>query len=97
MVNILTGVVEPYLINPTSADLKGKTAFVWFGTCTCTLIWALFRLPETRNLTYNELDVLFEQRVPAWKFSSRDIDGVATANETLLDKGGHAAELLETI
>lgn len=81
--NIVNGVVEPYLINPTEAGLKGKTAFVWFGVCTLTLVWALLRLPETRGKTYEELDVLFEKKVPAWKFAKTHVDEVAEANEIL--------------
>lgn len=29
---IIANIIEPYLINPTEADLKGKTAYFWFGT-----------------------------------------------------------------
>lgn len=86
VVNIIDGVIEPYLINPTEAGLKGKTAFVWFGICTLTMVWALFRLPETRGKTYEELDVLFEKRVPAWKFNKTKVNEVAEANEVLGDK-----------
>ena len=71
---IIAYTVEPYLINPTEANLKGKTAFIWMGTATLTLIWCIFRLPETKNLTYEELDILFEKGVPAWRFKSTQID-----------------------
>ena len=77
VVNICGRVVEPYLINPTEANLKGKTAFVWFGLAFCMLLWAVFRLPETRGITYGELDVLFEKRVPAWRFSSTNAEVAA--------------------
>ncbi|EHK15300.1 uncharacterized protein TRIVIDRAFT_196183 [Trichoderma virens Gv29-8] len=77
IVNIIDNTVESYLINPTEANLKGKTAFFWFGLGVLTTTWAVFRLPETKNRTYEELDVLFERHVPAWKFSSAQIDVVA--------------------
>ena len=79
VVNIITNTVEPYLINPTEANLKGKTAFVWFAVATCVIIWCIFRLPEVKGKTYEELDILFEKRVPAWKFSSTHVDVVAEA------------------
>jgi SP family general alpha glucoside:H+ symporter-like MFS transporter len=71
---IVTNTAEPYLINPTAANLKGKTAFVWMATAFFTLLWAIFRLPETKGLTYDELDILFEKRVSAWRFSRKNID-----------------------
>ncbi|KAH3680204.1 hypothetical protein WICMUC_000469 [Wickerhamomyces mucosus] len=72
--SLISNVVEPYLINPGNANLKGKTAFVWFATAFLTWIWSIFRLPETKDRTYEELDILFEKRVPARKFSSYQID-----------------------
>lgn len=71
--SLVSNIVEPYLINPSEANLKGKTAFVWFGTAVPVLIWSYFRLPETKDRTYEELDVLFERRVPARKFAKYDL------------------------
>ena len=89
---IIANIIEPYLINPTEANLKGETAYFWFATAFCALIWAFFRLPEVcftyynqtcsrlmhclqcRNRTYEELDVMFHQRVPARKFATYDVD-----------------------
>jgi len=95
IVNILSNVIEPYLINPTDANLKGKTAFVWFATSFLTVLWALFRLPETRGKTYEELDVLFEKRIPAWKFASTNIDVYRDINQVEEMKMEH--EHLENI
>ena len=81
IINIISSTVEPYLINPTEANLKGKTAFVWFGISVLTVIWSLFRLPETKGKTYEELDILFEKRVPAWKFAKTDVSLIAEAEE----------------
>lgn len=74
LISLISQVVEPYLINPGSANLKGLTAFVWFATAFPTLIWSYFRLPETKDRTYEELDILFEKRVPARKFASYVIE-----------------------
>jgi len=35
------------------------------------------RLPETKNRSYGELDLLFEHRVPAWRFKSTKVDQFA--------------------
>lgn len=74
LASLLSNIVEPYLINPGNANLKGKTAFVWFGTAFPTLVWAFFRLPETKDRTYEELDVMFERGVPTRSFSKYKIE-----------------------
>lgn len=71
---IIANIIEPYLINPTEANLKGKTAFFWFATALLAAIWAFFRLPECRGRTYEELDIMFHQKVPARKFASYHVD-----------------------
>jgi MFS transporter, SP family, general alpha glucoside:H+ symporter len=73
-VQIIANTVEPYLINPTETNLKGKTALVWMALAFLALLWYIFRLPETRGLTYEELDILFEKRVSAWRFKTTKID-----------------------
>jgi hypothetical protein len=34
----------------------------------------MVRIPETRNRSYGELDVLFEHRVPAWRLAKTQVD-----------------------
>lgn len=74
IVSLVGNTVEPYLINPTAANLKGKTAFVWFGVSVLTIIWCAFRMPETKGITYAELDILFEKHTPAWRFKKARVD-----------------------
>ncbi|EGW32148.1 maltose permease [Spathaspora passalidarum NRRL Y-27907] len=83
LVSLISQIVEPYLINPGSANLKGLTAFVWFATAFPTLIWSFFRLPETKDRTYAELDILFERRVPAREFAAYQIDVADIVQETV--------------
>jgi SP family general alpha glucoside:H+ symporter-like MFS transporter len=72
--NIIGGVLEPYMINPTAWNLAGKTAFVWGTLSLLTTIWAYYRIPETRDRTFEELDLLFIKRVPARKFASTKLE-----------------------
>lgn len=37
-------------------------------------VWSYYRLPETWNRSYHELDVLFAQRVPARQFRTTVVD-----------------------
>lgn len=81
LAQLISHVVEPYLINPTEANLKGKTAFLWLATALPTFIWAFFRLPESKNRTYEELDLLFEKRISARKFSEFAFEGELNVEE----------------
>ncbi len=74
IVSVISQVLQPYFMNPTAWNLKGYTGFFWAGTALITLVWAIFRLPETKNRPYEELDLLFAQRVPARKFKTTQVD-----------------------
>ncbi|PMD28659.1 maltose permease MAL31 [Hyaloscypha hepaticicola] len=73
IVSVISGVLEPYFMNPTEWNLKGYTGFIWGSTAFATFVWAYFRLPETRGRTFEEMDILFAKRVSARKFADYDI------------------------
>ena len=91
VVNVIDNTIQPYLINPTEANLKGKAAFFWFGLAVLTTIWAAFRLPETKGRTYEEPDILFEKRISAWRFASTKID--ATLESEAIQTGNQMDKL----
>lgn len=72
--NIVGGVLEPYMMNPTQWNWKGKTAFFWAILSIITTIWAYFRLPETKDRTFEELDILFLKKVKARTFAAADLE-----------------------
>lgn len=72
--NIVGGVLEPYMMNPTEWNWKGKTAFFWGTLSLLTTIWAYFRLPETKDRTFEELDILFLKGVSARKFAGASLE-----------------------
>ncbi|KAL2205182.1 hypothetical protein CC79DRAFT_1371000 [Sarocladium strictum] len=43
--------------------------FLYGGFALIGAIWAYFRLPELKGRTYEEMDILFEQRIPAKDFA----------------------------
>lgn len=71
--SLVSNIINPYLLNPGAANLKGQTGFFWFATAFLILVWLFFRLPETKNRTYEELDIIFERRISARKFASYEI------------------------
>ncbi|KAH9217322.1 maltose permease MAL31 [Leptodontidium sp. 2 PMI_412] len=74
---IICNVVNPYMLNPTEGDWKGKTGFFWGGCAFVFLIWTWFRLPESKDRSFEELDLLFAQNVKAKDFSKAVVDPYA--------------------
>jgi SP family general alpha glucoside:H+ symporter-like MFS transporter len=74
---IVCNVVNPYMLNPTAGDWKGKTGFFWGGCALVFFVWTFFRLPETKGRNFEELDILFAKRVPARDFKKYEVDAYA--------------------
>ncbi|CAL5871725.1 uncharacterized protein PFLUO_LOCUS5978 [Penicillium psychrofluorescens] len=72
--NVIQGVLQPYLMNPADWNVKGYAGFVWGATAFVTLVWAFFRLPETKGRTFEELDWLFAQKTPTRKFRTTEVN-----------------------
>jgi SP family general alpha glucoside:H+ symporter-like MFS transporter len=82
---IINGVITPYMLNPDAWNWKGKAGFFWAGTGFCCLVWAYFRLPEPKGRTYAEMDVLFEQKIPARKFKDAVVDPFLLREDGAMD------------
>jgi SP family general alpha glucoside:H+ symporter-like MFS transporter len=81
---IICAILEPYMINPTEWDWKGKTAFFWCGSAALTTVWAYYRLPECKGRTYEELDLLFAEGVSARRFGTAKVDAYASASTVVI-------------
>jgi hypothetical protein len=71
---IITNTITPRMISPLAWGWGARCGLFWFGTCVLSWIWCLFRLPETKGRSYGELDILFNNRVEAWKFARTKVD-----------------------
>ncbi|KAJ5765805.1 hypothetical protein N7520_005364 [Penicillium odoratum] len=80
LINVVSQVLEPYFMNPTAWNASGKTGFFWGGTAVMMFAWAFFRLPEPKDRTYAELDILFARKVSARKFASTHVDAYAAVS-----------------
>ncbi|GKT69755.1 maltose permease [Colletotrichum tofieldiae] len=80
VIGIIMTVAIPYMINPDEANMQGKLGFFFGGLASLCFIWAWFRVPETMGRTYEELDILFEQRVPARKFRGYLVESMASTD-----------------
>ena len=50
------------------------TGFFYAGLCAILFIYFWFCLPETKDRAFAELDILFENHVPARKFRHTNVD-----------------------
>lgn len=72
VINLVSGIIIPYMLNVDAWDWRGKSGFFWGALCTCCLIWAFFRIPEPKGRSYAELDILFERRVRTREFKTAE-------------------------
>ncbi|KIW64068.1 hypothetical protein, variant [Phialophora macrospora] len=81
----VVSVVLPYLINPDAADLGAKVGFIFFGISLPFCVLMYFYIPETKNLSFEEIDYLFASKTPCRRFQE-----VIKERRTLAD---HALEV----
>lgn len=62
------------MLNTTGWDMAGKCGYVWGSTALICWIVAYFFLPEFKDRSYRELDILFTREVPARRFKDTIID-----------------------
>ena len=74
VVAIITSVLTPYMLNPGAWNWGNYAGFFWAGSCFLSIVYTYFRIPEPRGRSFAELDLLFEKRVSARKFSSTKVD-----------------------
>ncbi|RSH95538.1 hypothetical protein EHS25_000630 [Saitozyma podzolica] len=80
---IFSNVISPYMLNPTQWNLQGKTNFVWGPIAALCAVWGYFRLPEMKNRSFYELDVLFENKVGARHFKKTVVESQADGHATI--------------
>ncbi|KAJ4361344.1 hypothetical protein N0V95_001958 [Ascochyta clinopodiicola] len=74
IVNIPCIFLSSYMLNPKEANLGGKCGYVWGGTGFACFVVAYFFLPEMKNRSYREIDIMFKRKIPARQWSKTVID-----------------------
>ncbi|KAJ5113635.1 general substrate transporter [Penicillium angulare] len=74
VVSTVINIIIPYMLNPNNGNWRGKTGFFFGGFGFLSVIWSYFCLPETKGRTFEELDILFHQRVPARRFADHPVN-----------------------
>ncbi|KAI0968024.1 general alpha-glucoside permease [Xylaria arbuscula] len=68
-------------LSPDEWNWGLKSGFFWAGINAIFTAYIFFRLPETQGRTFAELDILFENKVPARKFASTKIETLVAGTE----------------
>lgn len=58
----------PYLLYAPYANLGAKICLIFAPIAVCTLLFAVFCVPECRGLSLEQIDQLFQRGVPVRKF-----------------------------
>ncbi|OAQ87784.1 MFS transporter, SP family, general alpha glucoside:H+ symporter [Purpureocillium lilacinum] len=82
VLNIAANVLTPYQLNPSAWGWGAKSGFFWGGSCILGLIFAYFVVPEPKDKTVAELDLLFKKKVSARKFTAVRVDVSEVATKT---------------
>ena len=56
---------------PGNANLGTKVFYIWGTTCFCCIIFAYFCIPETKGLSLEQIDVLYQNVAPVNSVSYR--------------------------
>jgi MFS transporter, SP family, general alpha glucoside:H+ symporter len=91
LINVACAVGIPYALNPDQGNMRGKLAFVFFGVTIPCLAWCFLALPETRGRTFDELDLMFQRRVPTKEFKTYRFEGEAQTAVAEISQARHGS------
>jgi sugar porter (SP) family MFS transporter len=72
--NFGIGFATPYLVGTERGDanLGPKVFFIWGSTCFCCIIFTYFCIPETRGLSLEQIDLLYQHSTPITSLKMRN-------------------------
>lgn len=78
--------------NVVAWNWGAKAGLFYAGTNLLCNIWCWFRLPETKDRTFGEIDLMFDNHVPARKFKYTTVDQFAITSGERSEKDEKALE-----
>ncbi|KAL4734417.1 general substrate transporter [Aspergillus similis] len=64
---IVMNIVIPYMVNPDEGNMQGKVGFVFGGLGAVATVLCYLYIPDLKDRTFEEIDLMFENRVPPRK------------------------------
>jgi MFS family permease len=74
ILGIIMNFTMPYMINPNEGNMRGKVGFVFGGLALVASVGSYFYCPELKGRTFNEINRLFEAKVPPRKMGGYIFD-----------------------
>jgi ABC-type molybdate transport system permease subunit len=76
------------MVGSKYGNLKSSVFFVWGGLCTAAFVYAYFLVPETKGLSLEQIDRMFEETTPrtSSKWTPHETFASSVAPAGLLDK-----------
>ncbi|KAL1863081.1 hypothetical protein VTK73DRAFT_6461 [Phialemonium thermophilum] len=71
---LIAGQLVPRMVQMVAWNWGAKSGFFYGGLMALWLVWAYFRLPETKDRTFAEIDISFKNKVKARKFRTTMVD-----------------------
>lgn len=72
--SMVWNLVVPYMFNSGYGDLGGLMGWIFFGTSVVSFVVMWIEMPETKDLSFEQIDRRFEMKVKARGFSSANVD-----------------------
>ncbi|KAK4555758.1 hypothetical protein LTR86_006978 [Recurvomyces mirabilis] len=73
VLNVVANVITPYQLNPSAWNWGASAGLFWAGACLLGTVFTYFFVPEPKDRTIAELDLLFERGVSARKFADTEV------------------------
>ncbi|CAM1505862.1 Fc.00g114990.m01.CDS01 [Cosmosporella sp. VM-42] len=83
LVGLFEHSVTPRMISSLGWNWGAKAGLFYAGTNLLCNTWCWFRLPETKNRTFGEIDLLFDNKVSARKFKYTKVDQFAQHSDDI--------------
>jgi SP family general alpha glucoside:H+ symporter-like MFS transporter len=74
LVNIPCIFLSSYMLNSDKWNLGGKSGYVWAGTAFICTAMSYIWIPEMKERSFREIDILFKRKVPARKWKETVVD-----------------------
>ncbi|EXJ82268.1 hypothetical protein A1O3_06081 [Capronia epimyces CBS 606.96] len=71
----------PYLIYPQYAGLESKVGFIFGSIAVLSVVFTYFCVPECKGKTLEQVDYLFQHKVPLRNFKDYDFGGIVLAGD----------------
>ncbi|KAL4865303.1 hypothetical protein BDV12DRAFT_211098 [Aspergillus spectabilis] len=71
---IVMNIVVPYMVNPDEGNMEGKVGFVFGGLGMLATVVCFLYIPDLKDRTFEEIDVMFDNRVPPRKMGAYVIE-----------------------